>query len=237
MVVLPGAGSGLSYTNWSYSAMSVSGVETVSLASVRKLLAASDGGYVDANGDLARDTTAPLVRYLVNVTNTGSIDADDVVLGFLKPPGAGENGVPLQTLFGFQRVFVRAGESVSISLYPSLLDWTQVDRRGVRYALPGAYAIQFGVGGGAGGMGFAEVSPRIVMKLDDETDQATAVPAGTHSLHSSEHPPLLCGARTDARRVTGMLGGEWRCPAEHNGTRFCSMMGRLFHGERRNWVW
>ena len=86
-------------------------------------------------------------------------------------------------------------------------------------------------------MGFAEVSPRIVMKLDDEMDQATAVPAGTHSLHSSEHPPLLCGAGTDARRVTGILGVEWHCAAEHNGTRFCSMMGRLFHGERRNWVW
>ena len=40
-------------------------------------------------------------RFSVNVTNTGSVDADDVVLGFLTPPGAGEDGVPLQSLFGF----------------------------------------------------------------------------------------------------------------------------------------
>ena len=26
----------------------------------------------------------------------GAVDADDVVLGFLKPPGAGVGGVPLQ---------------------------------------------------------------------------------------------------------------------------------------------
>ena len=38
----------------------------------------------------------------VTVTNTGKLDADDVVLGFLTPPGAGQNGVPLQTLYGFE---------------------------------------------------------------------------------------------------------------------------------------
>ena len=35
------------------------------------------------------------------------VDADDVVLGFLKPPGAGVGGTPLQTLFGFERVHVK----------------------------------------------------------------------------------------------------------------------------------
>jgi len=38
------------------------------------------------------------------VTNTGVMDADDVVLGFLTPPSAGVNGVPLQTLYAFDRV-------------------------------------------------------------------------------------------------------------------------------------
>eukprot|EP01052_Picozoa_sp_SAG31_P071318 SAG31_NODE_30230_length_384_cov_0.491228_1_plen_87_part_10 len=41
-----------------------------------------------------------LSQYMVNVTNSGNMDAVDVVLGFLAPPGAGENGVPLQVLFG-----------------------------------------------------------------------------------------------------------------------------------------
>ena len=30
---------------------------------------------------------APLVSYEVTVTNTGSVDSDDVVLGFISPPG------------------------------------------------------------------------------------------------------------------------------------------------------
>jgi hypothetical protein len=32
------------------------------------------------------------VNYMINVTNTGKLDADDVVLGFLVPPGAGVDG-------------------------------------------------------------------------------------------------------------------------------------------------
>jgi hypothetical protein len=35
------------------------------------------------------DAATPVVSYQVNVTNTGSVDADDAVLGFLTPPGAG----------------------------------------------------------------------------------------------------------------------------------------------------
>ena len=52
----------------------------------------------------------------VQVTNTGSVDADDVVLGFLEPPGAGDKGVPLQTLFAFERVHVKAGQARPRSL-------------------------------------------------------------------------------------------------------------------------
>lgn len=43
----------------------------------------------------------------VTVTNTGKMDADDVVLGFMVPPGAGVDGVPLQTLFGLTRARAR----------------------------------------------------------------------------------------------------------------------------------
>ena len=101
-----------------------------------------------------------LDRYAVNVTNTGKMDADDVVLGFMRPPGAGENGIPLQTLFGFERVHVKAGHTVSVSLFPSLLEFTQVDNAGKRYALPGQYHFRFGVGAEGwsrtAGMGYAE---------------------------------------------------------------------------------
>lgn len=80
------------------------------------------------------------------------------VLGFLVPPGAGERGAPLQTLFGFERVHVKAGESVTVWLYPALTDFAIADLDGHRAPLPGQYTVRFGVKEAAAhGMGFAEV--------------------------------------------------------------------------------
>jgi len=96
--------------------------------------------------------------FYVNVTNTGSVDSDDVVLGFLVPPGAGVNGVPLQELFGFERVFVPAGQTVTVYLGAQGVRFTQANSDGVRVALPGKYIARFGVQATqAGGMGFAEM--------------------------------------------------------------------------------
>jgi hypothetical protein len=98
-----------------------------------------------------------LVQYSVRVTNTGDVDADDVVLGFLTPPGAGIGGVPLQTLFGFERVHLEAGETKTVYLYPALTDFSQVDAQGARYTLPGQYTFAFGVAETAPhGMGYVE---------------------------------------------------------------------------------
>ena len=100
----------------------------------------------------------PLVAYNVKVTNTGKMDADDVVLGFLVPPGAGTNGVPLQTLFGFERVHVKAGETVEVNLYPSLADFALTRLDGVKEATTGKWTVKFGVQETAAhGQGYAEV--------------------------------------------------------------------------------
>merc|ERR1712083_130147 len=99
----------------------------------------------------------PLVQYSINITNTGVMDADDAVLGFLKPPGAGTNGIPLQSLFGFDRVHVKAGETVTVELYPSLVDFTAVSESGTRAVLAGEYKFFFGVSETAQyGMGYVE---------------------------------------------------------------------------------
>ena len=97
-------------------------------------------------------------RFSVNVTNTGSVDADDVVLGFLTPPNAGVGGVALQTLFGFERVFVKAGATVTVNLYPELTQFTHVQLDGTRVAMPGVYGVRFGLKETAGRMGYAEHS-------------------------------------------------------------------------------
>merc|ERR1712194_56376 len=97
------------------------------------------------------------VQYAVNVTNTGGKDADEVVLGFLTPPGAGKNGVPLKVLFGFERVHIKAGETATVFLYPSLLDFAQANIDGKLEAVGGEYGVHFGVAETlAHGMGYAE---------------------------------------------------------------------------------
>jgi pre-mRNA-splicing factor SYF2/beta-D-xylosidase 4 len=79
--------------------------------------------------------------------------------GFLKPPGAGTAGVPRQTLFGFERVHVPAGQTVTVFLYPTLLDLTHVDAEGRRQPLAGHVRVQFGIPETAAlGQGFAEHS-------------------------------------------------------------------------------
>lgn len=151
-------GFGLSYTTFAYK-LAAAPAEAASLAAVRAMLADTKAaGRTFPSSKLLRDA-APVVSYSINVTNTGKVDADDVVLGFLTPPGAGEDGVPLQSLFGFERVHVKAGETVVVNLYPSLTDFTVVDKTGERRVHPGRYAAKFGVRETAAhGQGFVEHS-------------------------------------------------------------------------------
>ena len=81
----------------------------------------------------------------VAVTNTGTMDADDVVLGFMTPPGAGTNGIERQSLFAFDRVHVPAGATVSVNLYPELADFTTTQLDGTKRALAGGWGVRFGV--------------------------------------------------------------------------------------------
>ena len=67
--------------------------------------------------------------------------------------------MPLQTLFGFERVFVKAGETVTVRLYPELTQFTRVNADGSRVVAPGQYSVRFGLKETAEmGMGFAEHS-------------------------------------------------------------------------------
>merc|ERR1712032_440288 len=63
----------------------------------------------------------------------------------LVPPNAGQGGIPLQTLFGFERVHVKAGESVTVNLYPSLADFALTDLDGTKHAAVGEWTVKFGV--------------------------------------------------------------------------------------------
>jgi xylan 1,4-beta-xylosidase len=99
--VLP-FGFGLSYTTWTYTPFNPPA--PVDLSSVAAILDASQAEAlsaptaVPALGLAPKALTDIVVDYFVNVTNTGAVDSDDVVLGFLVPPGAGTGGVPLQVM-------------------------------------------------------------------------------------------------------------------------------------------
>ena len=144
-------GFGLSYTTWNYS--SAPGTVHVSLDPLRQLLATKQ----DHNGVLrAADVAAAGVAMdgKITVSNTGDLDADDAVLGFLVPPGAGKHGVPLQTLYGFTRVHVKAGQSVTVRIPAQYTDFSAVGRDGGRRALAGTWTARFGVA--APGMGHVD---------------------------------------------------------------------------------
>lgn len=157
-------GHGLSYTTFSYAL--VSQPRVVSLEPLAALLAETEAaGHQFVRSEASErhghaSSWRAQVEYAVNVTNTGKMDADDVVLGFIRPPGAGQNGVPLRQLFGFERVHVRAGETVKVFLYPALTDFAQVGASGRLAATPGEYRLHFGVEETLRhGMGYVEALP------------------------------------------------------------------------------
>jgi hypothetical protein len=146
-------GFGLSYTSFKYDIASAP-TAPVSLDRLREVLTSTSSKFISKR-QLAIET--PLVSYSINVTNTGDVDSDDVVLGFLVPPGAGTNGIPLQSLYGFERVHLKAGETKTVGLYPELDQFSQVGTDGQRFAHPGEYTFRFGVRETtADGGGFAE---------------------------------------------------------------------------------
>ena len=150
-------GFGLSYTTWKYvpwvSATTMQdGLPLFDLADVRASIAEPQ-----TVGHIAAKLKAAAVSLYVNVTNTGHVDSDDIVLGFDVPIGAGKNGAPIQELFAFERVHVRAGQTVTVYLPAPGLSFTQTDQNGLRRFVPGTYTVRFGVQETAAfGQGFAE---------------------------------------------------------------------------------
>ena len=63
--------------------------------------------------------------------------------------------MPIKSLFGFERVHVPAGKTVTVWIYPSATAFAHVDEDGTHRVTPGEYTVEFGVAEAAdAGMGF-----------------------------------------------------------------------------------
>jgi beta-glucosidase len=87
-----------------------------------------------------------LRNFRVNVTNTGSMPGDDVVLGFISSQNGTINGItpPIKQLFGFKRVHLNVNETTQV-FFPLNIDaLLMVAHDGSKWLHPGHYTIIIG---------------------------------------------------------------------------------------------
>jgi hypothetical protein len=126
-------GYGLSYTTFSYSWNNDSSISSYSIRGLTKRNVA--------------DQRHVLVQFFrVNVTNTGSVAGDDVVLAFITPPkvSIGDPSPPIKQLFGFERVHLEVDATAQI-YFPLYMDAILTVRSdGSKWLEPGLHQIKIG---------------------------------------------------------------------------------------------
>jgi beta-D-xylosidase 4 len=125
-------GTGLSYTTFFYSWGNDSSISSYSIRTLLK------NTY---------DERRVLVHRLrVNVTNTGSMAGDDVVLAFVTPPTTSlkDQTPPIKQLFGFERIHLNVNETAQVffPLHASAI--LTIARDGSKWFQPGLYQIVIG---------------------------------------------------------------------------------------------
>jgi hypothetical protein len=126
-------GSGLSFTTFSYVWNDDN--TSISSYSIRSL--------TRKNSD-PKQIRVDLFR--VNVTNTGSMAGDDVVLAFMTPPDSlrTTQSLPIKQLVGFERVHLNVNETVQVFFPLDVSALLLVARDGSRWLHPGLYRIVIG---------------------------------------------------------------------------------------------
>lgn len=130
-------GFGLSYTTFEFS-----GLNAVKKPSVNKpLVVKTNEVFLDHSVDLYDQA----VEVTVDVQNTGSADAKEVVQLYVTYPDSGTNKRPVKNLRGFEKVAVKAGgkSKVTISVTNKDLAVWNTDRQGWEI-LSGEYILHVG---------------------------------------------------------------------------------------------
>lgn len=89
-------------------------------------------------------TLAPMTSHTVEVTNTGDRAGDDVVMLYVVPPHPGQDGAPLKSLRGVERVHLQRGESRKITFDLNARDFTFADAKGQWSVVPGEWRVRVG---------------------------------------------------------------------------------------------
>jgi len=83
-------------------------------------------------------------HYEINVTNTGKVAGDEVVLAYFYPTNLTTMAVPLiKQLFGFERVHVAPGQTVTVYFDVDSTTIQVVDKKGNFVSAPGLYKMEF----------------------------------------------------------------------------------------------
>lgn len=125
-------GFGLSYTTFSYTWFNDSTSVSFSIQSLMKV-------HSDKRKFLMQ-------IFRVNVTNTGSMDGDDIVLAYVTPPQVLRDGQtpPIKQLFGFERVHLAVNETKQVFFPFNVESLFTVARDGSKWLHPGQYHILIG---------------------------------------------------------------------------------------------
>ena len=125
-------GYGLSYTTFEYQWYNDSNTASYSIESLRNNI---------------EDTRSVLIElFRVNVTNTGSMNGDDVVLAYVKASEIhdADETPPIKQLFGFERVNLNVGETKQIFFPLNIEVLFTIGRDGSKWIHPGKYEILIG---------------------------------------------------------------------------------------------
>eukprot|EP01060_Flectonema_neradi_P013688 TRINITY_DN2042_c0_g1_i8.p1 TRINITY_DN2042_c0_g1~~TRINITY_DN2042_c0_g1_i8.p1 ORF type:complete len:748 (+),score=167.28 TRINITY_DN2042_c0_g1_i8:56-2299(+) len=133
-------GSGMSYTTFSYS----SSVSSISISKSDLSAAAAEMTSKHQYSFNSEMVSNPLATVSIKVKNTGSRDGSDVVMVFAKSPTPGQDGKPLKSLIGFERVFLNIGEEKTVSFPVPASSVALADSTGAWTAVGGEWKFVVG---------------------------------------------------------------------------------------------
>ncbi len=126
-------GHGLSYTTFTYSWYNDSSESIITIQSLSKQI-----------NSYEKEVLVQIYR--INVTNTGSLSGDDVVLGFVIPSNTSINdpSPPLKRLFAFQRVHLNVNETIQVFFPLTVQSLLTIGHDGTKWLEPGSIRIVIG---------------------------------------------------------------------------------------------